>query len=248
MRNGGKREHVGRRLNAVRSECGFTLLEVALVLVIVGFLLGGILRGQEMVTQSRIKNTVGEFNGLSAAHFTYLDRYRGTPGDEVNAGPKSSDPNSGRWRSFGAKNGNGDAQVGGTYDHDPVAVATFAPDSVSDQETLNYWWHMRLAGFIAGPRSGDGANGQPSNAFGGIVGVQNGGLGLSGLIMCSQSVPDRIASAVDTQLDDQKPDTGVVRGHDHAGGSSITVGGGASEAATVFLESGSKQYVLCKTM
>jgi prepilin-type N-terminal cleavage/methylation domain-containing protein len=90
-------------MNAVQK--GFTLVEIAIVLVIIGLLLGGILKGQEMITQAKIKNVVADFSGISAAYYGYQDRYRAIPGDDPNAGT--------RWSGAGA--GNGDGVVGGTY-------------------------------------------------------------------------------------------------------------------------------------
>src|SRR2546425_1241422 len=54
---------------------GFTLVEIAIVLVIIGLLLGGILKGQEMITQAKIKNSIADFSGISAAYHGYQDRY-----------------------------------------------------------------------------------------------------------------------------------------------------------------------------
>src|SRR5512135_3231819 len=81
---------------------GFTLVEIAIVLVIIGLLLGGILKGQEMITQAKIKNVVNDFNGITAAVNSYKDRYRALPGDDTTA--------SGRWT--GSVNGNGDGVFG----------------------------------------------------------------------------------------------------------------------------------------
>ena len=50
-------------------QSGFTLVEIAIVLVIIGLLLGGILKGQEMITQAKIKNVINDFNGVTAAYF-----------------------------------------------------------------------------------------------------------------------------------------------------------------------------------
>ncbi len=73
-------------------QSGFTLVEIAIVLVIIGLLLGGILKGQEMITQARIKNVTNDFNGTTAAYFSYQDRYKAVPGDDGNAAT--------RWASF----------------------------------------------------------------------------------------------------------------------------------------------------
>ena len=63
-------------------QSGFTLVEIAIVLVIIGLLLGGILKGQEMITQAKIKNVIADFSGVSAAYHGYQDRYRAIPGDD----------------------------------------------------------------------------------------------------------------------------------------------------------------------
>ena len=47
-----------------KQQSGFTLVEIAIVLVIIGLLLGGILKGQEMITQAKIKNIINDFNGI----------------------------------------------------------------------------------------------------------------------------------------------------------------------------------------
>ena len=72
----------------LQGQRGFTLVEIAIVLVVIGLLLGGILKGQEMVVQARTKNVIADFGGLTAAHYAYQDRYRATPGD---------DPAANRW-------------------------------------------------------------------------------------------------------------------------------------------------------
>ena len=69
-------------------QSGFTLVEIAIVLVIIGLLLGGILKGQEMITQAKIKNVINDFNGITAAVNSYRDRYRAMPGDDLNAGTR----------------------------------------------------------------------------------------------------------------------------------------------------------------
>ena len=66
-----------------RKQRGFTLVEIAIVLVIIGLLLGGVLKGQEMIENARIKSVVGDMNGISAAYNSYFDRYHAIPGDEA---------------------------------------------------------------------------------------------------------------------------------------------------------------------
>src|SRR5882762_3724174 len=190
---------------------GFTLVEIAIVLVIIGLLLGGILKGQEMITQAKIKNVIADFSGVSAAYHGYQDRYRAIPGDDPNAAT--------RWTTAPAAiSGSGNGVVAGTYNNTCPAVSI-----VGTFESCMWWDHLRRAGFV----SGNGAQ-QPFNAVPGQIGVQTGhnaaapgpvlgaggagAGGFSGLIICSANLPDKIAIAVDTQMDDGQRLSGTVRG------------------------------------
>ena len=62
-------------------QSGFTLIEIAIVLVIIGLLLGGVLKGQELITSARVRNMISQQDGIKAAYFGFLDRYRALPGD-----------------------------------------------------------------------------------------------------------------------------------------------------------------------
>src|SRR5437764_15022750 len=115
MRNLGS-NNKGERPMTKRQQ-GFTLVEIAIVLVIIGLLLGGILKGQEMITQAKIKNVIADFSGVSAAYHGYQDRYRAIPGDDPNAGGVVTVGNcgttTGRWT--GATAGSGNGVVAGAY-------------------------------------------------------------------------------------------------------------------------------------
>jgi prepilin-type N-terminal cleavage/methylation domain-containing protein len=91
----------------ISTEAGFTLVEIAIVLVIIGLLLGGILKGQEMITQAKIKNIINDFNGVTVAVTSYQDRYRAIPGDDQNA--------STRWTTQAPASGNGNGIIAGLY-------------------------------------------------------------------------------------------------------------------------------------
>jgi prepilin-type N-terminal cleavage/methylation domain-containing protein len=213
---------------------GFTLVEIAIVLVIIGLLLGGILKGQEMITQAKIKNVVADFSGISAAYYGYQDRYRAIPGDDPNAAT--------RWAvAPAAIAGDGNGVVAGQYNAAcPVVAVAATPESC-------LWWDdLRRAGFVGG----SGAK-QPFNAVTGILGVQTGDaaggqvLGqVSGLIICSANLPDKIAIAVDTTVDDGGSATGNVRAQVQAAPNPDV----AAAAAANYAETGTNIYLVCRSM
>lgn len=70
-----------QRLTAVRSQAGFTLVELAVVMIIIGLLIGGVLKGQELVTNAQLTSTVAQVKGIDAATTTFRDMYNAFPGD-----------------------------------------------------------------------------------------------------------------------------------------------------------------------
>ena len=234
-------------MESIRKQHGFTLVEIAIVLVIIGLLLGGILKGQEMITQAKIKNVIADFSGISAAYHGYVDRYKKIPGDDPCAGTTNSaitvgncGTTTGRW--VGASHGDGNGQVAGKY------------NSVTNTDESRLWWdHLRRAGFVSGV--GDQ---QPFNALTGMIGVQTGDTagaaalgtdaagtgGFSGLVICSANLPDKIAIAVDTQMDDGVPTSGSVRGQLQAAPNPAV----AKQAAANYAETGTNVYAICKSL
>jgi prepilin-type N-terminal cleavage/methylation domain-containing protein len=217
----------------MKAQRGFTLVEIAIVLVIIGLLLGGILKGQEMITQAKIKNAMADFSGISAAYHGYQDRYRSIPGDDLNAATRWTTPTA-------ATAGNGNGIVAGTYNNGG-AVCTAAVEACS-------WWdHLRRAGFVAG-------NGvlPPTNAFAGTIGVQTGDNaspiaavlgGFSGLIICSAGIPDKVAISLDTQMDDGRIATGTVRAQLQTAPNPTIV---AAASGTEYAETGTNTYTICR--
>ena len=221
---------------------GFTLVEIAIVLVIIGLLLGGILKGQEMITQAKIKNVISDFSGISAAYHGYVDRYKRIPGDDPCAGQANGNPTvatcgttAGRWAA--ASHGDGNGVVAGKYN------STTAAD-----ESRLWWDHLRRAGFV----SGVGDN-QPFNALSGQIGVQTGDTaggaalaGFAGIIICSANLPDKIAIAADTQMDDGVSNAGTVRAVSQTAPNPDVLNGTA--VAANYAETGTNLYTLCRAL
>lgn len=212
-----------------RRQSGFTLIEIAIVLVIIGLLLGGILKGQELITQGRIRNVANDFQSMTAAINLYQDRYRALPGDDPSAAT--------RWTATGSTttSGNGDGTIGANTAGTPAYNSTTAGD-----ESRLFWQHLRLAGLIGGATT-TGAIGtaNPPNAASGVTGVQNGAFGISGIVICSNNLSAKIAQAIDTQFDDGIATTGSVR---------ATTGttAGTSAPTSNYVDDGANFYVVCK--
>ena len=144
----------------MRKQHGFTLIEIAIVLVIIGLLLGGVLKGQELITSARVRNLISTQDGVKAAYFGFLDRYRALPGDYGQA--VANIPNC---TAVGANpachNGDNNGQI--------VTIAGGAPN----EEFVSAWEHLSKAGFVTGSYLyGDGnpvAGNTPVNPYGSLV-------------------------------------------------------------------------------
>ena len=120
---------------------GFTLVELSIVLVIVGLLLGGIVIGRDMIEQSEANKVLSDVEGFRSAHQLFRQKYKCIPGDCDNSNFTNNLPvcNGG---------GNDDGRISGGY------------SNVYCSETADYWRHLREAGFINNqpqPRSTNGA-------------------------------------------------------------------------------------------
>ncbi len=215
------------------------MVEIAIVIVIIGLILGGILKGQEIISQAQSKHMINDVHNISAAYLAYLDRYRAIPGDDRLAGGAS-----GRWTA--SVSGNGDGAIAGLYQAQPAGATP-----VASEESNLFWWHLRLAGFLTGPTAGAGVGAQP-NARGSMIGVQTGSgaatMNLSGLIICTANVPDKIAIAVDTQTDDRAAATGSLHGALQSTSNQPITAALFPPTGGDYVETGANQYLLCRAL
>lgn len=178
---------------------GFTLIEIAIVLVIIGLLLGGVLRGQELINTARVRALSNTADGVTAAWFSFQDRYRAFPGDYAQASVNLPDT---------LVNGNGNGLVD------------------TDVERANVWVHLEAAGYITGSFDGAGVAVDeyacpltrcPDNGFG--VGMnlshtrQSGGtIGADAHeLITGRAIPVEVLAELDRKIDDGRPFTGAMR-------------------------------------
>jgi prepilin-type N-terminal cleavage/methylation domain-containing protein len=176
-------------------QSGFTLVEIAIVLVIIGLLLGGVLKGQELIENARIKSIVNDMKAVQAAHNGYLDRYRLLPGDDTNV----------------AMNNRGWAGAGFGGDGDGILEVTGAQTFANGGESRSYWRGLRASLLLAGdPVGAAGAAGLPRHGGGGLLGIATGTIyGQTGTFVCASDLPTKQAAGVDTLIDGTLPATQI---------------------------------------
>ena len=175
-----------------KQQTGFTLIEIAIVLVIIGLLLGGILKGQELINSAKVKNLATDFRNIPVFIYGYQDKFKALPGDDPVASTHVGVPV--------ASNGNGNGIIDGNY-------------NATSGESFLFWQEVRLAGLAAGSTNTSALDYTPNNAVGGKIGITNAAAspitGLSGsYIVCSNAIPGKFAKQLDITLDDGETSTG----------------------------------------
>jgi prepilin-type N-terminal cleavage/methylation domain-containing protein len=188
---------------------GFTLIEAAIVLVILGLLVGGVLKGQELINGARVHNLIALQTGIKAAYFGFQDRYRALPGDYLLA--TQNIPG-----AAGSGNGNGRIETVG-----------------SPPENLLVWDHLSKSGFMNHGFSATGAISHasatsPVNAYGAFLDLvyDNAYADLAAAsqrhsLKTGSQLPVQLLAEVDRKIDDGNAATGGFRG------SSVYGAGGA---------------------
>ena len=180
-------------------QTGFTLVEIAIVLVIIGLLLGGILKGQELINSARVKNLANDFRTIPTYIYGYQDKFRALPGDDSGAVPHVSAP--------AGNIGNGNGTIDGAWNADETSTTI---------ESNLFWEHVRLANLAPGPTV-PATGFAPVNAMGGRIGVTSATAtqalgGLTGTYMiCSDAIPGKFAKQLDIQMDDGDTAKGSMR-------------------------------------
>jgi prepilin-type N-terminal cleavage/methylation domain-containing protein len=216
------REQSGEIMKSINNEKGFTLVEIAIVLVIIGLLLGGVLKGQELIDNGKVKRAASDFNGIVAAYNSYIDRYNRLPGDDGNLAALTA--RGGSWTSI-TQGGNNNG----------VITVSAANTFTGGDENDNFWQHLKAAGFINGNPADAGIASLPRNPFGGLTGITNaavmaggGSAAMTGNKVCMSQVPGKIAINLDNQLDDGIPNSGSFRATQAVVGANTIPGGAAA--------------------
>jgi len=179
-----------------RRQSGFTLIEIAIVLVIIGLLLGGILKGQVLINSARVKNLASDFRNIPVFIYGYQDKFKALPGDDKAAATHVGTT------TFTPGAGDGDGIIEGNWNDAVTATPS---------ESILFWQHVRAAGLAPGPTDLAAGDFPPNNALGARIGIQSTVpfTGMTGTyFICSGSIPGKFAKQLDSQLDDGNTATG----------------------------------------
>lgn len=214
---------------------GFTLIEISVVLVILGLIIGGVVAGRALIRQSEVSSIIVDAQKYKDAVITFQQKYSSLPGDMANAhsywgiaaGSAGNDATcyaAGSATSVATCSGNGDGQINYT--------STYA------NETLRVWQHLANAKMITGAFTGTtgATHTVGTNSPGSRIG--NAGFGLSyrgtltsdtyafdgtyGHILYfggnytsappySAVITGPEAQGIDSKFDDGKPSLGTIR-------------------------------------
>jgi len=197
----------------LNNQKGFTLIEIAIVLVIIGLLLGGVLKGQELINTARVRALNNSVDGITAAWFSFQDRYRAFPGDYLNARSTVNLP--GTDGVTGPAGGDGNGLVGDLAGAD------------NSLERGLVWVHLEAAGYITGGYNDDTATIVeadyncstlicPDNGFGSGMVIDHGQINRSGTtdaheLSTGGGVPVDVLAELDRKVDDGASTTGLMQ-------------------------------------
>lgn len=184
-----------------KKQGGFTLIEIAIVLVIIGLLLGGVLKGQELINTARVRALNNSVDGITAAWFSFQDRYRAFPGDYTQANTNILAT---------LTNGDGNGRV------------------ITPAERGQLWAHLEAAGYVTGGYDGvamaDGAEyicpvaTCPDNGFGAGMNLAFGNQIRGGAaavdsheLITGRGIPVEVIAELDRKVDDGEPETGAMQ-------------------------------------
>jgi prepilin-type N-terminal cleavage/methylation domain-containing protein len=190
----------------IRRQAGFTMIEVAAVMVIAGLIYGSVMKNQELVASATAKRLANDFNSVTAAVRTYQGLYQSLPGDDRAVANHIG----GAMQATTPAGSIGNARIDGDWN-----------SLTETDESYLVWQHLRLARIATGstevpatPAASDSYN--PRNGADGRIGVTSDTVFTTGswpaaMFACASGIDGRLARRVDQMVDDGNTLSGDVR-------------------------------------
>jgi prepilin-type N-terminal cleavage/methylation domain-containing protein len=206
-------------LGCVSKNKGFTLIEIALVLTIISLLIGGILRGQSMIRNTKVKTLYNQYRELVAAVTVYQDRFHFLPGDDLQASSRFTVPTNSLPT---VSNGNGNGVIDGA---ETLAQGASCGAGVTGNEACQAFYHLRLAGIMSGQDTVS-----PAHSFGGGLLLSKTSAFITGwnspTSVCYQGLTADVLRDMENLYDDRIASAGSLRGGtDYMAGSADSLAG-----------------------
>jgi hypothetical protein len=217
-------------MRSIRGQLGFTLIEIAIMTVVVGLLLGGMLKSEQLITSGRVLHLISQQDKIKAAYLGFYDRFRALPGDYSQA----------RANIAGITGCGGDGNGDGR-----IEDASATPPS---EEHLLVWEHLSKSGFLDGSytcNSTGSANTTPTNAFGMFLELAwDADYAAPGVtpstarhnLKTGSQIPSNVLAEIDRKIDDGNAATGKFRFSKYDGGT------GAPDPARCYSVAGSGEW------
>lgn len=215
-----------KKLAHSASEKGFTLVELAIALMVIGLLIGGVLKGKELIENARITRVLRDIESYETATRIFDNTYGALPGDIKNPGLRLPNCTAAPCSTTGDGNG----WIGPSV---CISSCGLSASAIMNMENRRYWLHLAVANMISGVDAGGtstegfGVNFPESTVGGGYVMLYGVALSdpnytdfnmnairlvsnLSSTLFTSPVITARQALQIDTKRDDGKPYTGSV--------------------------------------
>jgi len=144
-------------------QADFTLVEISIGLVLIGLMLGGVIKGQAPINSSRAKNIADQSSAAQAAYYSFIDRYRQIPGD---------------WPAAAATNALGQPVFSPAPGEAACSIGNGRLDNNCYAEASGLWEQLSRAGFISSLYPGGGTDVNftdgtraPMNPFNGTIAI-----------------------------------------------------------------------------
>lgn len=223
-----------------KNQHGFSLVELAIALTVIGLLLAGVVKGRELMQNARTSRVVADMKYYESATRAFRDMYNELPGDMLD--PRQRLPN---FNLTGAAVGNGDGIVGPAYAASGAwDVANMTGTNMRNENRM-FWLHLAKARMINtidensnASTSNAGTLGfdYPESAFRGVgydvyywEGAPSAYTLQKGHYIKTKTAPlnnvtrpllsASLAAQIDRKIDDGKPLTGRVLGWNRVTGS-----------------------------